>query len=350
MINVKDNSSNPKNVAIQIQKWSGLCWTAYSNIHDLTNGYNGTTIYTPYPSSNHQFQIFGCWEHPTGPPETMGLALYKISGYVQTTANGNYVYKDHFYIDYRTSAIAENCPAGCDYVVDFSVSDGVFRYVNTSNTFPEQVQIWNLVSVPHITTELEPLPPLDIEISSPAGNPHLTWYESDNIEDYCTGYCIYRSVVSGQGSPGTFYKIATVPNTSKSFTDYDFSSGGPMTAYYKITAINGTRESVFTPIVSSRVGFYKLNTINKYSCSLSQNYPNPFNPTTFISFSLPDRQAVSIKVYDALGCEIKTLVDEIKEAGEHSITFNASDLNSGIYFYVMRSNGFVETKKLIVVK
>lgn len=84
--------------------------------------------------------------------------------------------------------------------------------------------------------------------------------------------------------------------------------------------------------------------------SLDQNYPNPFNPTTFISFSLPDRQAISIKVYDALGCEIKTLVDEIKEAGEHSITFNASDLNSGIYFYVMRSSGFVETKKLIVVK
>lgn len=348
MINVKDNSSNPKNVAIQVQKWSGLCWTAFNSIHDLTNSFNGSTLYTALPSSNYQFQIYGCWEHPEDPPATMGLALYKITAYVQTTTNGNYVYKDHFYIDYRTSAIP--IIGGSDYSLDFSVYHGIFRYVNTSTAFPEQVQIWNLISVPHITTELEPLPPLDIEISSPAGNPYLTWSESDNIEDYCTGYCVYRSVVSGQGGPGTFAKIATVLKTSTSYTDYDFSSGGPMTAYYKITSINGTRESVFTPIVSSRVGFYKINNINKYSYRLSQNYPNPFNPTTNISFSLPDRQSINIKVYDALGCEIKTLVDEIKEAGEHSITFNASDLNSGIYFYVMRSSGFFETKKLIVVK
>lgn len=349
MINVKDNSSDPKNVAIKIEKWSELCWTAYSNIHDLTNDYNGTTIYTPYPSSNHQFQLFGCWEHPTGPAETMGLALYKITGYVQTIANGNYVYKDHFYIDDRTSAIAENCPAGCDYTIDFSVYNGVFRYVYTSNAFPEQVQIWNLVSVPHITTELEPLPPLDVEISSLAGNPFLTWNESDNIEDYWTSYCIYRSVVSGRGSPGSFSKIATVSKTTTSFTDYDFSTGGPMTAYYKITSINGTRESIFTPIVSSHVGFYKFN-FRKYEFSLSQNYPNPFNPITSISFSIPDRQSVSIKIYDVLGSEIITLFDEMKEAGEHSIMLNASDLNSGIYFYVMRCNGFVEIKKLMVLK
>lgn len=350
MINVKNNSTNPKNVAIQIEKWSGLCWTAYNNIHDLTNGYNGTTIYTPYPSSNHQFQIFGCWEHPTGPPETMGLALYKITGYVQITDNGNYVYKDHFYIDYRTSAIAENCPAGCDYQIDFSVYNGLFTYRYTSTPFPENVQIWNLVSVPHITTELEPLPPLDIAISSPSGNPYLTWDGSDNIEDFWTGYCIYRSVVSGRGgSPGVFSKIATVSNTTTSFTDYDFSSGGPMTAYYKITSINGTRESIFTPIVSSYVGFYKLN-FKKYEFSLSQNYPNPFNPITSITFSVPERQSVSIKIYDILGKEIITLIDEIKEAGEHRVTFSASDLNSGIYFYVMCSNGFVETKKLTIVK
>lgn len=83
---------------------------------------------------------------------------------------------------------------------------------------------------------------------------------------------------------------------------------------------------------------------------LSQNYPNPFNPTTRIDFSLPKGQNVSIIIYDILGKEILEIVNGYKDAGDYSIDFDASNLNSGVYFYVMCTNTFIDTKRLVLVK
>jgi hypothetical protein len=83
---------------------------------------------------------------------------------------------------------------------------------------------------------------------------------------------------------------------------------------------------------------------------LEQNYPNPFNPSTTISFSLPRTEVVSLKVYDLLGREIATLVEGREEAGEHSATWNAKSLASGVYFYQLKAGGFVETKKLLLLR
>jgi hypothetical protein len=83
---------------------------------------------------------------------------------------------------------------------------------------------------------------------------------------------------------------------------------------------------------------------------LSQNYPNPFNPTTLISYQLPITGHVTIKVYDILGKEVAKLVDGEKIAGNYKVTFNGSDLSSGIYFYQLRAKSFFETKKLILIK
>ena len=86
------------------------------------------------------------------------------------------------------------------------------------------------------------------------------------------------------------------------------------------------------------------------SFSLSQNYPNPFNPSTVINYALPKESFVTIKVYDLLGREVKTLVNENKSAGSYSINFNSANLSSGIYFYSMTAGDFVHTKKLILLK
>ncbi len=88
--------------------------------------------------------------------------------------------------------------------------------------------------------------------------------------------------------------------------------------------------------------------------SLSQNFPNPFNPATSIEFRIADFGFVSLKVYDVLGNEIATLVNEEKPAGDYEVEFNTSSIkhltSSGIYFYQLRAGAFVETKKMVLLK
>jgi hypothetical protein len=83
---------------------------------------------------------------------------------------------------------------------------------------------------------------------------------------------------------------------------------------------------------------------------LEQNYPNPFNPITTISFSIPQSQDVELKVFDLLGNEVATLINEYKQAGEHKVEFDGGKLTSGIYFYRLKAGGFIQTKKLILLK
>ncbi|MBL1213012.1 MAG: T9SS type A sorting domain-containing protein [Ignavibacteriae bacterium] len=84
--------------------------------------------------------------------------------------------------------------------------------------------------------------------------------------------------------------------------------------------------------------------------SLSQNYPNPFNPSTTINFSLPQSSFVTLKIYDVLGKEVITLINEEKNSGKHFIEFDASNLSSGIYFYNLQASEFGESKKMLLMK
>jgi ligand-binding sensor domain-containing protein len=84
--------------------------------------------------------------------------------------------------------------------------------------------------------------------------------------------------------------------------------------------------------------------------SLRQNYPNPFNSSTMISFDIPNQSNVLIKVYDVLGNEVATIVNEEKQAGSYNITFDASALSNGVYFYRLQAGSYIETKKMILMK
>ena len=83
---------------------------------------------------------------------------------------------------------------------------------------------------------------------------------------------------------------------------------------------------------------------------LEQNYPNPFNPSTTIKYSVQNAKNISLKVYDVLGKEVETLVNEEKPAGNYEVEFNAANPTSGIYFYQLKVGSFVETKKMILLK
>ena len=86
------------------------------------------------------------------------------------------------------------------------------------------------------------------------------------------------------------------------------------------------------------------------SFSLEQNYPNPFNPETKISYSISKKSFVQLKIYDALGREIRTIVSELKAPGSYQLIFNSGKLSSGVYFYRMETEEFIETKKMIILK
>jgi len=84
--------------------------------------------------------------------------------------------------------------------------------------------------------------------------------------------------------------------------------------------------------------------------NLSQNYPNPFNPETKLNYQLPVSGKVTLKVFDILGREAVTLVDEVKVAGTYEVSFNGTQLASGVYFYRLQSGNFVSIKKMMLLK
>jgi len=91
------------------------------------------------------------------------------------------------------------------------------------------------------------------------------------------------------------------------------------------------------------------------SYSLEQNYPNPFNPSTIISYRLPKSGNVQIKIFDALGREVRSLINEEKNAGKHNILWDSRDnygskVSSGVYFYTITAGDFAETKKMVLLK
>jgi photosystem II stability/assembly factor-like uncharacterized protein len=158
----------------------------------------------------------------------------------------------------------------------------------------------------------------------------------------------------------------------RKFSSNDFVTIGSVKGHGTTTSPNNY--TYIDKLLDAGKYFYRLKQIDfggKYEYSqtveinwspfttykLEQNYPNPFNPTTAIGFGIPASPNPSkggafmtLKVYDILGNEVKTLVNKEMEAGYHSIDFNASDLPSGVYFYQLRAGSFVETRKMILLR
>lgn len=123
------------------------------------------------------------------------------------------------------------------------------------------------------------------------------------------------------------------------------------------SAFNGTSELadptrnwlIYRKITMPTVGIRNNSSVvNDYS--LSQNYPNPFNPTTNIKFSIKNSSFVTLKVYDVTGKMVTELVNEKLNAGSYDYSFNATNLSSGVYFYTLKTDGFTETKKMMLIK
>jgi hypothetical protein len=129
--------------------------------------------------------------------------------------------------------------------------------------------------------------------------------------------------------------------------------------YYYLSASSNSGRTVSKPLVAPD-GFYKFMVENSVTNQteifqpeefyLSQNYPNPFNPTTKIEFRIADGGFVNLKVYDVLGNEVATLVNEVKPAGSYEVEFNAGRLSSGVYIYQLITKNYISTRKMLLLK
>ncbi len=137
-----------------------------------------------------------------------------------------------------------------------------------------------------------------------------------------------------QGSGSVFIYPITVAGTYLYQCDFHFSLGmiGSFTA--SVVTVTENDQTSFRPD----------------AFKLEQNFPNPFNPATTISFDLPVQTYVSLKIYNIIGQEVTTIVNEDMTAGSYSRIWNASSMSSGIYFYRLQTKSFTDTRKLILLK
>jgi hypothetical protein len=163
------------------------------------------------------------------------------------------------------------------------------------------------------------------------------------ISDSGNGTQICKMVIRGQRrTPGNSQQLVTWRN-------------GPLNPFTKIFAVvDSFIIDVTTPethfFVNSTTGMGNSQTALPKDFKLTQNYPNPFNPSTKINYELPSDGIVSIKLFDITGKEVATLVNEVKTAGYYTVTFNASNLPSGAYFYRLEAGSFIQTKKMMLIK
>jgi hypothetical protein len=174
----------------------------------------------------------------------------------------------------------------------------------------------------------------------------LNWSTSSELNNQ--GFEIQRKSLSNEFG---WQIIGFVEGSGNSTTvkNYSFTDKNPIrgTLLYRLKQIDF--DGSFKFYVSEGVNF-----VGVYNYALEQNYPNPFNPSTIINYSIPDAGNVSLKIYNLLGSEVATLVDEYMEAGNYSVEFSTEDvknsLGSGVYIYTLKSGSFAQTRKMVVLK
>jgi hypothetical protein len=162
-----------------------------------------------------------------------------------------------------------------------------------------------------------------------------------------TGFEIERAVYAKDRLSNDWETMGFVngSGTSKSPKYYSFEDRNSRSGkyLYRLKQINNDGQFEYSKTIEVDLGAPR-------AFDLGQNYPNPFNPTTTITYKLPQASSVKLIIYNLLGQEIEVLVDGYKEAGVHSVEFDASELKSGLYIYKIQASGYIQTRKMTLIK
>lgn len=198
-----------------------------------------------------------------------------------------------------------------------------------------------------VETQVTPVELASFDANVIDNNVKLNWITSSEINN--SGFEVERSQrsnVKGE-TINEWERIGFVEGNGTttvvnyySFEDNNLASG---VYHYRLKQIDFDGSFEYSNVLEVEVN-------TPASFSLSQNYPNPFNPSTNIEYRIPEDGFVSLSIYNSLGQHVSTLVNEQQSAGNHSLTFSADNLPSGLYFYKLRSGSFVETRKMLLLK
>ncbi|MBN8571612.1 MAG: T9SS type A sorting domain-containing protein [Ignavibacteria bacterium] len=232
------------------------------------------------------------------------------SGVLKKTTNGGYNWQDVFSLS-------------CSELYDFSFIDNSTGYCTTVAVLYRTTNSginWSFVS---------------------NGNCHFV-----NFINYNTGflYNIYTRQLTSTSNAGLSWNLQlefALSTPSLKAMGFINSSTG---------FIAGDNSLLYKTTDGGAVSVHNISNTIPEHYYVSQNYPNPFNPSTKINFSIPKSGLVQIKVYDLMGRELQTLLNEFKVTGEYKVDFDGSKLASGVYFYKLITNDFIETKKMMLVK
>ena len=234
------------------------------------------------------------------------------------------------------------------YIIDLSSYSGQsarFSFHFTSDTYNSSGAGWFIDDFEIVgASEEMPDTPAFTSIDYTPAAPALLWTNPSGDFDFI---CIYAGQ-DPEFTPDLGNRIALVTGTS--FDDVTRPGWGN---YYKISAAKqyGDVWHESPPTGPVTVTAVEENTeITPSMTVLMQNYPNPFNPVTSIKFLLADAGHVSLTVYNAAGMKLATLLNEHKKAGEHTISFDAFGLSSGVYFYRLQAPGNIQTRKMVLIR
>jgi hypothetical protein len=192
--------------------------------------------------------------------------------------------------------------------------------------------------------------PVELEsfTASVSGNKiTLNWVTASEINN--SGFEIERRKFDEEsGAAAEWIKIAFVEGkgttteiSSYSYSDKNFLKGN---YNYRIKQIDLDGTYKYYNLSES------ISVSHPLDFTLMQNYPNPFNPATSIIYQIPEKQLVTLKIYDVLGNEAAVLVNELQDEGYHIVKFNAEKFSSGVYYYTLKAGTFSETRKMILLK
>ena len=226
-----------------------------------------------------------------------------------------------------------------------SITGGIWKY-------SEQISPTPLGAPLHVPITAS----ISTETPLPYPKPYQNWasidltpYSISSNDPFVVGFVIG----SNPGTPGVMVSYYPGNSPRYSYAYLQASDKNSLPGWYYFTNPEGDSVSLFlirAYVHSTQTGVSQEIELAPSDFTLTQNYPNPFNPSTTIRYSIPTNSHVTLKIFNLLGKEVTTVVDETLAAGKYTVTFNASNLASGVYYYRIEAGSFKEVKKMVLIR